>query len=280
MQERHGDPSLDPSARAQLDAWRRSYRDRLAAPDGWWAVSNLAWVDQQACWLGGGEDDALRLPDRVAARLARVEPSSAGLLVTPAGVGTLELDGAPLQGPSEVRSAGTRLTPVGVEGVQVVVAVRGGRWGVRVYDAERAAARAADQVHWFETAPGWCVDAAVEPVGDVEPLVIVDALGHVSEVPVAARLRFELAGEPCTLLAHDAGGALFVNFRDATNGVETYAAGRFLVVDAPRDGRALLDFHRAHHPPCAHTPYAMCPLPPLANRLGVAVRAGERYPPD
>jgi uncharacterized protein len=278
MPELPSDPAVDPAARAGLEAWRASYRQRLAAPTGWWAVSNLAWVDDDPCWLGGAEDDDLRAPARVAARLALVERIERGLRVTPSSADALTLDGAALPGATEIHDAGARLTPTGVAGVEVVVAERNGRWGVRVYDAELASARADERLGWFDPTPGWCVAADVEPGDGLPPLVIVDALGNAREVAVAARLRFVLAGAERTLLAHAAGGSLFVNFRDASNGAETYAAGRFLVVDAPVHGRAVLDFHRAHHPPCAHTPHAMCPLPPLANRLDLAVRAGERYP--
>jgi uncharacterized protein len=115
-----------------------------------------------------------------------------------------------------------------------------------------------------------------EPGAPGETLPVVDLLGDVHDTPVAARLRFELAGGVHTLVATAAGDGLFVNFRDGTSGVSSYGAGRFLRVEAPRDGRARIDFHRAHHPPCAHTPHATCPLPPLANRLPLAVTAGER----
>lgn len=277
------DPAHDPQARAALEAWRSDYRQRLAAETGWWAVTNLAWVEGDA-WLGGGSDDALRLPSRVPARLAHVEAHQGGLLLTPAAAEALELDGEPLTGPVHLTTSGARLRPRASGGVEIVVVERAGRWGVRVYDATQVAARAGEPVGWFEPAPGWCVDAVVESGDGLEALVIVDVLGHAREVPVAARLRFDLGGRERTLLATDAGGALFVNFRDATNGVQTYGAGRFLVVEradgtnGDARGRARLDFHRAYHPPCAHTPHAMCPLPPLANRLDLAVLAGERYP--
>jgi uncharacterized protein len=39
----------------------------------------------------------------------------------------------------------------------------------------------------------------------------------------------------------------------------------------------VLDFNRAHNPPCAVTPYATCPLAPKENRLAVAIPAGEKY---
>ena len=71
-------------------------------------------------------------------------------------------------------------------------------------------------------------------------------------------------------------GRLFFVFRDLTSGKETYAAGRFLYADMPRDGRVVLDFNKAYNPPCAFTPYATCPLPPPENRLQVRVEAGEK----
>ncbi|MFO7547222.1 MAG: DUF1684 domain-containing protein [Trueperaceae bacterium] len=85
------------------------------------------------------------------------------------------------------------------------------------------------------------------------------------------------------MLASAAGDGLFVNFRDDTNGaanpaIRTFGAGRFLRVPAPERGVTVVDFHRAYHPPCAHTAYALCPLPPAENRLTVAVLAGEHLP--
>ena len=44
------------------------------------------------------------------------------------------------------------------------------------------------------------------------------------------------------------------------------------------DGSVTLDFNRASNLPCAYTPMATCPLPPLENRLRVAIEAGEMVP--
>ena len=41
-------------------------------------------------------------------------------------------------------------------------------------------------------------------------------------------------------------------------------------------GRLVVDFNRAYNPPCAFTMFATCPLPPLENRLDLAVTAGEK----
>jgi hypothetical protein len=41
-------------------------------------------------------------------------------------------------------------------------------------------------------------------------------------------------------------------------------------------GSLTLDFNRLENPPCAYTVYATCPLPPVQNRLTVALQAGEK----
>ena len=38
----------------------------------------------------------------------------------------------------------------------------------------------------------------------------------------------------------------------------------------------IVDFNKAYNPPCAFTPFATCPLPPLQNRLPFRIEAGEK----
>src|SRR5688500_10950739 len=57
-------------------------------------------------------------------------------------------------------------------------------------------------------------------------------------------------------------GELFLPFRDATSGTETYGAGRYLEVEPTAEGRDLVDFNRAYHPFCAYNEDYSCPLPP------------------
>ena len=79
-------------------------------------------------------------------------------------------------------------------------------------------------------------------------------------------------------------GGLFLPFRDATNGSETYGAGRYLL-DAVKSadlggdrqrGTLILDFNFAFQPSCAFDPRWACPLAPPSNRLDLPIRAGER----
>jgi len=77
---------------------------------------------------------------------------------------------------------------------------------------------------------------------------------------------------------------VFLPFRDATSGRETYGAGRYVLdtikgADLGQVGdAAVIDLNFAYNPSCAYSPRYVCPLAPLSNRLAGAVRAGERAP--
>jgi uncharacterized protein len=78
------------------------------------------------------------------------------------------------------------------------------------------------------------------------------------------------------------GGGLFLPFKDATSGAETYGGGRYLI-DAIKGadlgtqaGKLVLDFNFSDHPSCRHSDAWVCPLAPSENIVPAAIRAGER----
>ncbi|MEO7003761.1 MAG: DUF1684 domain-containing protein [Ktedonobacterales bacterium] len=98
-------------------------------------------------------------------------------------------------------------------------------------------------------------------------------------------LRFSVGGQQLRLVAFKdvddpAGEEVFVPFRDATSGKESYGAGRYLEthLETAADGTTttLLDFNLAYNPWCAYNENYSCTLPPQENMLPVAIRAGER----
>ena len=90
-------------------------------------------------------------------------------------------------------------------------------------------------------------------------------------------VRFTVDGEAAqlTLYASDDSDELFLPFRDATSGHETYGAGRYLELHAHGDDAAI-DFNYAYNPNCAYDPSWSCPVPPVENWLKVPIRAGEK----
>lgn len=72
---------------------------------------------------------------------------------------------------------------------------------------------------------------------------------------------------------------LFIPFTDATSGEETYESGRYIdleIKDIASD-KFTIDFNKAYNPYCAYVSGKFnCPIPPVENRLIVAIRAGEK----
>jgi uncharacterized protein (DUF1684 family) len=93
--------------------------------------------------------------------------------------------------------------------------------------------------------------------------------------------HFEVDSRPAqvTLYASDHSHNLFLPFRDATSGKETYGGGRYLDLHTHGD-EVLIDFNYAYNPNCAYNPDWSCPLPPAENWLEVPIRAGEMAFPD
>jgi uncharacterized protein (DUF1684 family) len=79
-------------------------------------------------------------------------------------------------------------------------------------------------------------------------------------------------------------GGLFLPFRDATSGTETYGAGRYVLDTGkgadlggdPAAGTLVVDLNFSFQPSCAFDPKWACPLAPPENRLAARIEAGER----
>jgi uncharacterized protein len=78
-------------------------------------------------------------------------------------------------------------------------------------------------------------------------------------------------------------GGVFLPFRDATSGVSTYGAGRYVldtIKGADLGGAAsnlVVDLNFAYQPSCAYDEAWACPLPGVGNRLEAEVPVGELF---
>lgn len=129
---------------------------------------------------------------------------------------------------------------------------------------------------YFAPDPAFHVEATLERGATTEYEDVQTSIGQVQHLPRAGTLRFTLEGRTLALAAYDQGDELFVPFRDATSGAETYGAGRYVEAHPLGGGRYELDFNDAYNPYCAYNDDWSCPLPPRENWLDVAIRAGER----
>ena len=152
--------------------------------------------------------------------------------------------------------------------------------GLRFWDADAPAIRAFDRIDAYPYDPTWVLEGTFTPVaeGRTVPFEHIRDNGGTRDLAVPGDIALTLDGRDYTLAAFDDGGKLLLVFGDATNGDQTYGAGRFLFVEHHADDpqRVILDFNRAFVPPCGFSAQYNCPLPPASNRFPTPIRAGEK----
>lgn len=155
---------------------------------------------------------------------------------------------------------------------------------VAVREQLPAARRAAfDGLRFFRHDTHARVRAVLEQVQPVTRLTLATSDGRARPASRVGTLRFLLPGGEGVLTVFRLDDApdphLFLPFRDATAGSETYGAGRYVEVHPLAGGLVEVDFNRAYNPDCAYGIAASCPVTPAENTLPFAVRAGEMAPP-
>ncbi len=69
---------------------------------------------------------------------------------------------------------------------------------------------------------------------------------------------------------------LFCPFKDQTNGVSSYGAGRYLDFAMSDTMAPIIDFNLCYNPLCAYNYKYSCPIPPKENHLNIAIEAGVK----
>ena len=140
-----------------------------------------------------------------------------------------------------------------------------------------------DGLEYFPPEPALRFELPLHEHEEKDPITVETTTEGEREYFRWGEFRFAVEGEDVSLQAYKAApddDRLWVPFRDATSGEETYGAGRYLDLKADHhrtdDGTWVLDFNLAYNPFCAYSPRFECPLVPMDNWLDVPIRAGEK----
>ncbi|NNG39076.1 DUF1684 domain-containing protein [Flexivirga sp. ID2601S] len=245
-------------------AWHRAHEEKRADRHGFLAITGLHFLDEEPRSFPDAPGEWTSTEDGVVVDLGPGE--------------SLDLAGQQLTGR---HSFGVLPERGGVTvhfgDIAIEVAKRGGYDIVRPRHPDNPVRTAYLGTEAFPVRASWRIQAHFTPYAEPAP-TRVDGLEHVYDA--VGEVGFERAGAHFTLLAFPghADGELLILFSDATAGVTTHPAVRSLTVTPDAAGRVVLDFNRATNLPCAYTQFATCPLPPPANKLSLAVTAGERLP--
>ena len=135
-----------------------------------------------------------------------------------------------------------------------------------------------DGLAYYPEDPSLVIEGDLDTDVPVDEVHMTTSTGDDQVYTRAGKLRFEVDGTPTevTLYASIDDPELFLPFRDATSGKETYGAGRYVEVHDVNADHVVVDFNTAYNPNCAYNSRWSCPLPPGENWLSVPIRAGEK----
>ena len=272
-------PDLDYAA--EHEQWQAERIAFLKGPDGYLNLAGLHWLRAGVYSFGSEKSNDLVFPQKSASRIGTLtlQDDEVQMLVND-GVGVM-VDGAAVSQAtmSDDRSAAPRTAVHG--SVAWTVIRRDDRIAVRVRDFEHPS------LATFETPDSFPLDRGYRLAADFVPYetprivnveTVIEGLEYKPEAP--GTLRFRIDAESYELEAYSSGDKLFLVFGDQTSGRDTYPAGRFLYAEAPdAGGKTVLDFNKAHNPPCAFNEFATCPVASPRNRLATRITAGERFDP-
>jgi len=272
-----GQPTTpDPAYVQSFDKWKAELIDDLK--ENWLTLAGLFWLKPGENKFGSDARNDIVFPKGPAVAGSFIlQGSNVTLNLAPGVHATVK--GQPVTSTKLEPDISGHATVIEMGSLHFHVIVRGQRIGIRLKDADSDAARKFAGLTFFPLNMNYRVTAKFEPAEGKKTVDVPSVLGDVNPTPVAGTVVFQLNGQELRLtdLGGDPANGLFFVFSDPTSKTETYPGGRFLETDPVVNGTVVLDFNRAHNPPCAVTPYATCPLAPKENRLEVAIPVGEKY---
>lgn len=256
---------------AEITKWRADRLARLKSDDGWLSLVGLQWLSEG--------------PNAIE------NPKGAGTVVLNKGVVTLQpnpaltIGGKPVTVPTVLLDDGNEKGPTTVVSgttkfyIHIVKRSDGAQYAIRAKDPASPARTNFAGLDYFPIDPKWRVEARFQPFNPPHRVAVMNVMGFTTSEVVPGKLVFTVDGKEYSLepILEEGEKDLFLIFKDATAGKETYAAARYVYAPPPdKDGKTVIDFNKAYNPPCAFTHFATCPLPGPQNRLPFRVEAGEK----
>jgi uncharacterized protein (DUF1684 family) len=260
----------------EIETWRAEHEDSYTR--NWVTIEGLHFLKPGAQSAGSGPDNDVVLIASLPERLGRFTVASDQVAFDAEPGAALTINGAPATPGLVLRDDGADEPDViEANGASVVVHRSGARLSLRVRDPNGERARTFQGFEWFPIDRNYRVLGHFIRDETPRSMPVVNTFGDIDTYETEGTVEFTLHGAKLSLrpFTTDDGRFYFV-FNDASSGVETYEAARFVYSDLRRDGTTILDFNVAYNPPCSFNPFTTCPIPLPENRLPIKVLAGEK----
>jgi uncharacterized protein (DUF1684 family) len=272
-----GDPQTD---RTLVEQWRTQREDSLTSDTGWLTLAGLFWLKPGENTFGRDPSNMITLNN------AALADSAGSFILNGNSVRFVAIPGSHITYKGEtvatlnlVSDASADPTVLESGRLQFFVIERAGNFGIRIRDLDNPRRKAFRGIDYFPVNPAWVLIGRFVPYAPHHHTRIVNILGMEQEMDCPGAVVFSKDGKTWRLdavLENPQDDQLFIMFADGTSSHETYGGGRFLYAPLPHEGKTVLDFNKAHNPPCAFNDFATCPLPPYQNRLTLRIDAGEK----
>ncbi|MDV3277794.1 MAG: DUF1684 domain-containing protein [Nitrososphaerales archaeon] len=133
---------------------------------------------------------------------------------------------------------------------------------------------------YFEPDPDFRLEAKLQRYPSPDSVIMATSKGTRQLFNKVGYFELSIDGQQVKLQAYQSAeredANIFIPFRDATSGRDSYGAARYLDLQVEHDDQYAVDFNYAYNPYCAYSEDYICPLPPQENWLKVSIRAGEK----
>jgi len=259
----------------QTVAWRAKHEADYTRE--WSTIAGLHFLRPGSQSAGSASTNEVVLPPSVPAVVGRFVLEGNTVRFEPAARTDVRVGGQPITAPVVLNDDSTKADELTIGTVKIAVHVSGDRKSLRVWDPEGQQARDFVGFKWFDIQPEYRVVGRFIPDAMPRTMRVVNTFGDYDGYKTEGVVEFTLHGQTLRLRPFTTRPKRFYFvFKDASSGVETYGAARFLYSDLRDDGTTVLDFNQAYNPPCAFNPFTTCPIPLPENRLDVKILAGEK----
>lgn len=266
-----------------IEEWKSNRVASLTAPTGWMRLAGMFFLAEDENTFGSGPEADIVLPDSTLPPVAGsfVLNNNQVRLKVQDSV-TLLHDGEPAGNTLLYDDDMETVPRISYNQLEWLVISRQELTAIRLYNKENEKVDQFTGFPHFEIDPEWRRQARFVPHPEGTHIAIANVLGQVEDIPSPGKLEFTINNTLYSLDALEGSDRMFIILGDQTNGDETYSAGRYMYIDYPEpdDEFTVIDFNIAYNPPCSFNTYTTCQLPPVQNRLDVAITAGEKIPVD
>lgn len=258
--------------------WHARKYDERVRENGWLALAGLFWLNPGRNLIGSNTVCEVVLPERAPTFIGIAELKGGTVRFQVAEGVPVKINDRLVQKAILKSNKEAKPSFISWNDIRMVVHEHAGRYAIRVWDNKREQRFSLPPLKWFPINKLFHIPARYTRYPTPKISAQESTFGDTIEDQLDGYVTFKFEGMTYKLDGTETDDhKLFIKFRDATSGKETYPPSRYLYTQPVNGNKVTLDFNYAYSPPCAFTEFATCLFASPQNTLPFRVEAGEIY---